>query len=168
MSERLTIKERPPIKPQTIVNLGKCASCPLAERCAVLQMKKPEIVEQDNCQAMVEAVDFGGVEKLTTKEQFENDKIDTVWATNLKKIKPPKKPPKPIEKKVKKTPTATRQSAPTAVKMQQSPPIKLPPERTPKPRQNRERADSSIGESVADILSSVVSLGRGAVRGAKR
>lgn len=90
--EKIDADKRPEINPQLAVNLGKCASCPLANRCAVVRLKQPEVVQRDDCQNIVETADFSGGEdnswtqqKLSTKEQFADDSVGTVWATNLRK-----------------------------------------------------------------------------------
>lgn len=90
--EKIDTDERPKVNPRTVVNLGKCAACPLASRCAVVKLKQPEIAQREDCQNVVEAMEFSGGEdnsevqqKLSTKEQFADDSIGTVWATNLRK-----------------------------------------------------------------------------------
>jgi len=88
--EKIDTDKRPKINPQLAVNLGKCASCPLANRCAVVRLKQPEVVQRDDCQNIVETADYSGGEdnswtqqKLSTKEQFADDSVGTVWATDL-------------------------------------------------------------------------------------
>ena len=87
MIERGINREQQRVAPQLAINLGKCASCPLAERCAVVQLKKPEVTARDDCQAAVESVDMGRDEVLpSTKDQFNDPTRNMVWATNLQKI----------------------------------------------------------------------------------
>ena len=90
--EKIDTDKRPKVNPQLAVNLGKCASCPLANRCAVVRLKQPEVVQRDDCQNIVETADYSGGEdnswtqqKLSTKEQFADDSVGTVWAINLRK-----------------------------------------------------------------------------------
>ena len=90
--EKIDTDKRPKINPQLAVNLGKCVSCPLANCCAVVRLKQPEVVQRDDCQNIVETADYSGGEdnswtqqKLSTKEQFADDSVNTVWATDLRK-----------------------------------------------------------------------------------
>ncbi len=85
MSEKLPKKDLQKVNSRVAVNLGKCASCPLAERCAVVQLKRPEVTAQADCQTTVESMDAAGGEYLpSTKQQFEDPTREIVWANDLR------------------------------------------------------------------------------------
>ena len=87
--EKVEAKKRPRVNPQVAVNIGKCAACPLVNLCQAARLKRPDIVNDDNCQAVVECMesDSGGGEYLpSTKEQFNDNSRNMVFATDLHRM----------------------------------------------------------------------------------
>lgn len=87
--EKVEAKKHPRVNPQVAVNIGKCAACPLVNLCQAARLKRPDIVNDDNCQAVVECMesDSGGGEYLpSTKEQFNDNSRNMVFATDLHRM----------------------------------------------------------------------------------
>ena len=87
--EKVEAKKRPRVNPQVAVNMGKCAACPLVNLWQAARLKRPDIVNDDNCQAVVEHMesDLGGGEYLpSTKEQFNDNSRNMVFATDLHRV----------------------------------------------------------------------------------
>ena len=87
--EKMETKKRPRVNPRVAVNMGKCAACPLVNLCQAARLKRPDIVNDDNCQAVVEHMesDLGGGEYLpSTKEQFSDNSRNMVFATDLHRV----------------------------------------------------------------------------------
>lgn len=87
--EKVEAKKRPRVNPQVAVNMGKCAACPLVNLCQAARLKRPDIVNDDNCQAVVEHMgsDLDGGEYLpSTKEQFNDNSRNMVFATDLHRV----------------------------------------------------------------------------------
>ena len=87
--EKMETKKRPGVNPRVAVNMGKCAACPLVNLCQAARLKRPDIVNDDNCQAVVEHMesDSGGGEYLpSTKEQFNDNSRNMVFATDLHRV----------------------------------------------------------------------------------
>ena len=87
--EKMETKKRPRVNPRVAVNMGKCAACPLVNLCQAARLKRPDIVNDDNCQAVVEHMesDSGGGEYLpSTKEQFNDNSRNMVFATDLHRV----------------------------------------------------------------------------------
>ncbi len=87
--EKVEAKKRPRVNPQVAVNMGKCAACSLVNLCQAARLKRPDIVNDDNCQAVVEHMgsDLDGGEYLpSTKEQFNDNSRNMVFATDLHRV----------------------------------------------------------------------------------